>query len=190
MVSAIAALFTRMSMRPNRSSVRRAISSGLPAAATSPGTANARSPERIRDLLRALDVAHVDRDRGAALVEPLRGGTPQSARRAGDDRDAPLEIRPHECRDARPSRRAASASRANPNDEDADRDHLRRREAAERMPPMRSSFARRNSTRNRSSPAYTAHTPNSHPSACLCSRSRQTSRKIRNPRNTSSSCVG
>src|SRR6266700_3917899 len=42
--SGSAALLMRMSIRPKRSSVRRAISSGTPSAATSPGTAKARSP--------------------------------------------------------------------------------------------------------------------------------------------------
>ena len=79
-------------MRPKRSSVRATISSGTPAAATSPGTASARSPSDVGQRFGALAIAHVDRDRRAALVQALGGGAAETARGAGDDRDASGEV--------------------------------------------------------------------------------------------------
>jgi hypothetical protein len=53
--------------------------------------------------------------------------------------------------------------------------------AAVSPPKKRSSFARTNSTRKRSTPASTMYTPKSHPSACLWSRRRHRTRNITSP---------
>ena len=69
--------------------MQRAISWGTPSAATSPGTAKARSPISFASAFGALTVADVDRDRGAALMQARCGSPSQASPRAGDDGDAP-----------------------------------------------------------------------------------------------------
>ena len=98
-----AALFTRMSTRPNRASVAATIASGTPSAATSPGIAIARSPSDCATDSRATRIAHVDRDGGPALVQALRDRAAKTASRARHDRDPPREIERANRRRARPA---------------------------------------------------------------------------------------
>ena len=78
-------------MRPKRSSVRRAISSGTPSPARRPAR-RGRGRRSPSPRLGALAVANVDGDRCAALVQARGGGATETARGAGDDGDATGEI--------------------------------------------------------------------------------------------------
>src|ERR1035437_1421343 len=123
-VSALAALLTRISMRPNRSSVRRAISSGLPVAATSPGTANALSPSdsatsSARSMSRAFTATEAPRSYSrCAAARP-------------NPRAAPVTIATRPSKSGRTNSRmprghvAPHAHPDEPEDEYADRDELR-----------------------------------------------------------------
>ena len=62
--------------------------------------------------------------------------------------------------------------------------------ATDSGPKIRSSFARTNSMRKRSTPASTRYTPKRHPMACLWVRNCQSSRNARNISTVSYSCVG
>ena len=81
-----------MSIRPKRSSVRLAISSGTPSAATSPGYGEGALADFLRQRLGPLAVADVHRDRGAALVQARCGSPSEAAPRTGDDGDATRKI--------------------------------------------------------------------------------------------------